>query len=209
MHEDRHKLAVMLNSSFGSRQSIVRQGLTIKGRILAAFDMHGMPLHTREINESLRALYPFEEHLEATLYSVMLASPETFVSLGGGVFSLTTDEDTLITHHKEPVGTHAIEPEAVCALGAPTGAHSASVLQGCEPESRQFPLQVMQRIFERSEDLRDGSNWSMVELAWTLEDEAKLSRWAQIGTVELQALPSQRITCRGMSFTEMDSLGAL
>lgn len=207
MPEDRHKLAVALNSSFGSRQSIVRQGLTIKGRILAAFDMHGMPLHTREIKESLRALYPFEEHLETTLYSVMVGSPETFVSLGAGVFGLMTDEDALITHHTEPIGTPASEPEAVCALDAPTGVQSASVLQGCEPESLRFPLQVMQRIVERSEDFREESSWSMAELPWTPEDQAKLSRWGQIGKVDFQALPPQRITCRGASFTGMDSLG--
>jgi hypothetical protein len=88
----------------------VRQGLTIKGRILGAFDLLGTPLHTREINESLQALYPLEEHFETTLYSVMVGSPETFVSHGGGVFGLTTDEDAVITHHEEPVSTPASTP---------------------------------------------------------------------------------------------------
>ena len=217
--EDRHKLDVTLNHSFGSRQSIVRQGLTIKGRILAAFDMLGMSLHTRQINEALGALYPSEEHLETTLYSVMIGSPETFVSFGGGVFGLTTAECSFIANGNpritfaagspdcEPGIVPASEPEAVCALEAPSVVHSASVLQGCEPESLRFPIQAMQRIFERSEDFRKESSWSMAELAWTPEDLAKLSQWAQIGTVEFQALPSQKIACRGTSFTGMDGLG--
>ena len=100
MPEDRQVLDHRLNVLFGRRQSIVRQGLTIKGRLIEAFDLHGMPLHTRELNETLRTLHPLEEHLETTLYSVMAGSPETFVSLGGGVFGLAPDEDAVISECK-------------------------------------------------------------------------------------------------------------
>ena len=54
MPENRCKLEVMLNNAFGSKQSIVRQGLTIKGRILAAFEMHGTPMHTGVRNNPVR-----------------------------------------------------------------------------------------------------------------------------------------------------------
>jgi RNA polymerase sigma factor (sigma-70 family) len=211
MPEDRRTVEMLLTKAFGSRQSIVRQGLTIKGRIVGAFDLLGSPLHTREIRESLRTLYPLEEHLETTLYSLMVGSPETFVSLGGGVFGLITDEDAVITHRKEPVTSPVVspasEPEAVCVLEAPTGVQSASVLQGCEPESLQFPLNVMQRVLERTSDFRNESNWSMAELAWTPEDHAKLSHWAQIGKADFQLLRSQKRTYSGKLLTGMDGLG--
>ena len=207
MHEDRHTVEVMLAKSFGSRQSIVRQALTIKGRILGAFDLLGTPLHTREINESLQALYPLEEHLDTTLYSVMVGSPETFVSLGGGLFGLTTGEDAVFTDHKEPVSPPESDPKGVYVLDVPAGVQSASVLKGCESESLQFPFQVMQRILEKSSNFRHESSWSMAELAWTPEDRAKLSQWAQNGKADFQALRSQKFTCCGTSLSGMDSLG--
>jgi RNA polymerase sigma factor (sigma-70 family) len=207
MPDDRHKMEVMLNSSFGTRQSIARQGLTIKGRILAAFGMYGTPLHTREIYEGVQVLYPFEQHLEATLYSTIVGSPGTFVSLGEGVFGLTKAEGSVVTEHKEPDGIPVDEVEAELLLGAQTDSDSISVPQKCKPESLQFPLQAMQRIFEKSEDFREKGNWSMAEPAWTLEDQAMLAQWAQVGTVDFRALTSQRILCRGSSFTGMECLG--
>jgi RNA polymerase primary sigma factor len=152
MADDRHKLGVMLNRSFGSRQSIVRQGLTIKGRILAAFEMHGTPLHTREIYENVRALFPFEDHLETTLYSVMAGNPGIFVSLGDGVFGLTTDAGSVDTAQKESLGVSVNEVEERRVFGkdhteflleAPTDSDSSSAPPGCKPESPEFPLQAM------------------------------------------------------------------
>ena len=206
MPEDRQKLDERLTNLFGRRQSSVRQGLTIKGRILAVFDLYGTPLNTREINDGLGILYPLDAHLETTLYSVMAGNADAFVSLGGGVFGLTTAEDSLITDREEAAVAPVREPQTEGVLIAQPDAVLDSVLKGWEPESLAFPLQVMRTIFERSADLREELSWSLAELAWTPEDRAKLSRWAQIGKVELQALRSQRITHLGTTFSGMDCL---
>lgn len=215
MADDPHKLGEMLNRSFGSRQSIVRQGLTIKGRILAAFEMYGTPLHTREIYENVRVLFPCEDHLETTLYSVMVGKPGTFVSLGGGVFGLTTDAGSVVTAWERPHGVSADEVEERRVFGkdnteflleAPTAFASTSAPPGCQPESPEFPHQAMRRIFEKSEDFREKGSWSMIELAWTPEDQVMLSQWAKVGTADFRALAPQRIACRSSSFTGMESL---
>ena len=215
MGDDCHQLGAMLNRSFGSRQTLVRRGLTIKGRILAAFEMHGTLLHTREIYENLRVLFPFEDHLETTLYSVMAGSPGTFVSLGGGVFGLTTDADSVVTAQKATrcVSVVQVEEQKVFneidtefLLEAPTDSASSSGRPGCKPESPEFPLQVMRRIFERSKEFREKGSWSIVELAWTPEAQSRLSQWARIGTADFRALALQRIVCFGSSFTGMESL---
>jgi len=86
--DDGMRLERMLSDTFGSRQTNVRQSLTIKGRLISAFNGHRYPLHTSAILERVHALYPTENHQETTLYSVMLGSPESFVVFGGGVFGL-------------------------------------------------------------------------------------------------------------------------
>ncbi len=219
--ESRQNLGLLLDTSFGSRQSIVRQGLTIKGRILAIVEMQGMPMHTREIKECLRVSYPLERHLESTLYSIMVGSPETFISHGGGVFGLTSGqynfeidinkESQIATalddqELEEPfVSSNELETEG--KLQAPMDISSASLLEGCDPQSLQFPIQSMQLILERCEDVWTEGMWSIAELPWTSSDYTRLLGWALIGVVEIKALTSQRVTYRGRVFTGLESLG--
>lgn len=85
--DDGVRLDSMLHRAFGSRQTRVRQSITIKGQLLAVFAMSGRAMHTSRIGTILQELYPSERHQETTLYSVMAASPENFLSLGAAVFA--------------------------------------------------------------------------------------------------------------------------
>jgi RNA polymerase sigma factor (sigma-70 family) len=83
-------IEAVLTTAFGSRQTNVRQPVTIKGQLLDAFGNTAAPLHTRTLAARIRAALPLEDHQETTLYSVMIGNPDLFTLLGNGVFMLTS-----------------------------------------------------------------------------------------------------------------------
>ena len=85
--DDGLRLDVMLRQAFGSRQTNVRQNLTIKGQLSAVFAANGRAMHTSRVLEILQDLYPSEQHQETTLYSAMMGHPEAFMYFGAAVFS--------------------------------------------------------------------------------------------------------------------------
>ena len=89
-------LRAMLHRAFGSRQTFVRQELTIKGQIVAAFGSNGRAMHTSSVLALLRELDPREQHSERSVYSAMFANQEVFLALGAGVFARVDTERQLI-----------------------------------------------------------------------------------------------------------------
>jgi RNA polymerase primary sigma factor len=216
--EDGDVLDDALNSAFGSRQSTVRQGVTIKGQILAAFAGQTVNMHTAELREHLRVLYPIERHSEATLYSVMAANPDTFVALGHGVFCLASTENRgegnvqslerdKVTSNQEQTIEIAIPQSTVVAANGKIIYQSGDILRECEPDSLEFPLNVLQRVIDRMEGFRDRSTWSLAELEWKLEDRRKICQWAQTADVDFALLSRQRVILRGSILTGMEGLG--
>lgn len=151
-------------------------------------------------DEALNPAHPYVPDNRHSLEAKLIGSFETF--------ALTTaDRSSAANVPPSPDSPDMADSEAECMLGVQSRVRTAGVLQGCEPESPQFLLQSMQRIFEGAEVFKEEDNWSLQELAWVPEDHAKLLRWAQIGTVSFQSLSSQRIKYREASFTGLDGIG--
>jgi len=84
---DDFAIEAALNEAFGSRQTNVRQDLTIKGQLITVFGNSTRPVHTSKLLQRLRTANSLEDHQETTLYSVMIGNPDVFLLLGAGVFA--------------------------------------------------------------------------------------------------------------------------
>ena len=209
------RLAQMLARAFGSRQSNVRQAITIKGQILAAFRGSSEAMHTAEVQNRLRSLYPLERHDETAIYSAMDANPILFTPLGSGVFRLTTpdpaffdtddnDDELQATFvaFDEPIELSAPESQAGEEYGGL--AESTEKLLG-EPEPVDFPIQILDRVVSSSKDFRNQRSWSLSELEWTSKEHEQLERWAEAPGFEVSSVSTQRITFHGLWFTGLDA----
>lgn len=214
--ESIHKVDRLLNREFGSRQSLARQNLTIKGQILHAFRGYKVAMHTSDLHRRLRLLYPLERHNETTLYSVMAANPEHFILVGSGVFRLAIDNHAEFENHSDQQITADTTPIASFENTIEDSAVHIPVLNKfevtsynplAEIESVGVPFRVAERILQSSFKLRSQRAWSLIELSFSKHERDGVLQWGAVSAaVDFSSLSRRRTTIGGLPVNGLDLL---
>jgi hypothetical protein len=123
----------------------------------------------------------FEKHLSESNVLVRLA-PEVYGLIGStGIPSVLKGS---------PPETYPIE-DSFTLEAAVTG--ESGFLEGCNPNSSDFALQLLSRILLRSAPLRRLGVWSLVELGWTEDDLLKIRSWSQTTAFDFRQICQQTL----------------
>jgi hypothetical protein len=132
----------------------------------------------------------FDRHLSESNVLIRLA-PEVYGLIGSNGMPTAMAEPLPTAQPSTPAqaNTPPIEeyPEQVIV-------ESGSFLDGCDPGSSDFPLQMLARTLSRSATLRQRGAWSLVELDWTDQDLQMIRAWSQIGTFDTREIRDHVVT---------------
>jgi hypothetical protein len=125
----------------------------------------------------------FEKHLSESNVLVRLA-PEVYGLIGSsGTPSVLARSSPVTYQIEDPI-----------EVGTAVTAESGWLLEGCNPNSPDFTLELLRRILLRSAKLRHLGVWSLVELGWAEQDFIKIRSWSQTAAFDFRQMCRQTLS---------------